>query len=96
MNILTTRGRYYPSTCPICSNAALAAEAAHHETEIQCAACGAFEITAAARSAMKGLSAEGRSRWLAQARQQACTMPLIACVNETRSHAAALSNERAS
>lgn len=69
MNVLPfDRGRkYYPSTCPICEGAALEADLAHRQAEFQCAFCCAYEITPAARSAMRGLSQEHRALWLSQA-----------------------------
>ena len=82
MNVLSFERRYYPSPCPICSGPALEAEIAPRKVEFQCACCGAFEITAAARSAMKGLSQENRGVWLSQARLQGSTIPLVACANE--------------
>ena len=82
MNVLSFERRYYPSPCPICSGPALEAEIAPRKVEFQCACCGAFEITAAARSAMKGLSQENRGVWLSQAWLQGSTIPLVACANE--------------
>lgn len=88
MNILSfERARkYYPSTCPVCAGAALEADVVPRKVEFQCAFCGAYEITAAARSAMKGLSQEHRGLWLSQARQQTMNtrqIALVACANET-------------
>lgn len=85
MNVLSFERRYYPSTCPVCAEAALEAEITLRKVEFQCASCGAFEITSAARAAMKGLSHENRAVWLSQARQQDSTIPLVACANETMS-----------
>lgn len=85
MNVLSFERRYYPSKCPICAGAALEAEITRRKVEFQCASCGAFEITSAARSAMKGLSSESRGVWLSQARLQLSTMPLVTCANETLS-----------
>jgi predicted RNA-binding Zn-ribbon protein involved in translation (DUF1610 family) len=83
MNVLSFERRYFPSMCPVCAGTALEAEVALRKVEFQCASCGGFEITSAARSAMKGLSEENRSLWLSQARQQGSTLPLVACANET-------------
>ncbi|MDX8527804.1 hypothetical protein RFM68_25225 [Mesorhizobium sp. MSK_1335] len=88
MNVLSFERRYYPSKCPICAGTALEAEITLRKVEFQCASCGAFEITSAARTAMKGLSQESRGVWLAQARQQHSTIPLVACANETTSQGA--------
>lgn len=85
MNILWFERRYYPSKCPICVGTALVAELTVRKVEFQCGSCGAFEITSAARTAMQGLSQEGRRVWLSQARQQHSTIPLVACANETLS-----------
>lgn len=85
MSVLTFERRYYPSPCPICDGAALEADIATRKVEFQCASCGAYEITSAARSAMKGLSQESRKLWLSQARQQATSsqrIVLIACASE--------------
>lgn len=82
MNILSFERRYYPSTCPVCAGAALEADVTPRKVEFQCASCGAFEITSAARTAMKGLSQEHRQLWMSQARLQNLTVPLIACANE--------------
>lgn len=65
------------------------AEITLRKVEFQCASCGAFEITSAARAAMKGLSQGSRGVWLSQARLQRSTIPLIACANEALSHATA-------
>nr|WIE94671.1 hypothetical protein P9270_030655 [Mesorhizobium sp. WSM4875] len=83
MNVLSFESRYFPSTCPVCAGMALEAEVSFRKVEFQCAHCGAFEITSAARSAMRGLSQENRAVWLSQARQQGSTIPLVACANET-------------
>ncbi len=83
MNILPFERRYYPSTCPVCAGTALEAEVAFLKVEFQCASCGAFEITSAARTSMKGLSREHRQLWLSQARLQNSSIPLVACANET-------------
>ena len=85
MSLLSFERRYYPSTCPVCAGAALEAEVTSGKVEFQCAACGAFEITSAARAAMKALSREQRWLWLSQARLPNSTVPLIACANETLS-----------
>jgi hypothetical protein len=85
MNMLPFERRYYPSSCPICAGTALEAEITLRKAEFQCASCGAFEITSAARAAMKGLSQENRGVWLSQARQQGPTIPLVACANESMS-----------
>ncbi|MDX8527314.1 hypothetical protein RFM68_22695 [Mesorhizobium sp. MSK_1335] len=61
------------------------AEVALRRVEFQCASCGAFEITSAARTAIKGLSQEHRQLWLSQARLRNSTVPLIACANEALS-----------
>lgn len=95
MNILSFERRYYPSPCPICVGAALESEITLRKVEFQCASCGAFEITSAARAAMKGLSQGSRGVWLSQARQQHSTIPLVACANEALSHGAALSEDPA-
>jgi predicted RNA-binding Zn-ribbon protein involved in translation (DUF1610 family) len=84
MNILSFERRYFPVICPVCAGMALEAEVTPRKVEFQCASCGAFEITSAARSAMKGLSLENRAMWLSQAREQGSTVPLIACANETQ------------
>ncbi|PBB86130.1 hypothetical protein CK216_13515 [Mesorhizobium sp. WSM3876] len=89
MNILPFERRYFPSSCPVCAGTALEAEITFRKVEFQCASCGAFEITSAARAAMKGLSQESRGVWLAQARQHGSAIPLVACANETLSHGAA-------
>ncbi|TPO12629.1 hypothetical protein [Mesorhizobium sp. B1-1-5] len=83
MNVLSFERRYCPSKCPICAGMALEADIALRKVEFQCASCGAFEITSAARVAMKGLSQESRGMWLSQARQQHSTIPVVACANET-------------
>lgn len=83
MTVLSFERRYFPCICPVCAGMALEAEVTSRKVEFQCASCGAFEITSAARSAMKGLSAENRAVWLSQARQQGSTIPLVACANET-------------
>lgn len=83
MNILSFERRYYPSTCAVCAGTALEAEVALRKVEFQCASCGAFEITSAARTAMKALSQEHRQLWLSQARLRNSTVPLVACANET-------------
>lgn len=83
MNVLSFERRYYPSTCPVCARVSLEAEVTARKVEFQCAACGAFEITSAARAAMKGLAREHRQLWLSQARLRASILPLIACANET-------------
>ena len=88
MNILPfEKGRrYYPTTCPVCAGTALEADILPRKVEFQCATCGAYEITAAARSAMKGMSQELRNLWLLQARQQASNsrqIAVIACANES-------------
>lgn len=83
MNVLSFERRYFPATCPVCTGTALEADVTLRKIEFQCASCGGFEITSAARSAMKGLSQENRSLWLSQARQQGSTIPLVACANET-------------
>lgn len=90
MNILSFARRYFPSKCPICAGTALEVEITTRKVEFQCASCGAFEITSAARAAMKGLSQESREVWLSQARQQhsTSTIPLVACANEMLSHGA--------
>ncbi|RTL98602.1 MAG: hypothetical protein EKK31_25480 [Hyphomicrobiales bacterium] len=85
MNVLSFERRYYPSTCPVCAGVSLEAEVTPRKMEFQCATCGAFEITSAARTAMKGLSQENRQLWLSQARLPGSTLPLIACANETPS-----------
>ncbi|TPI66463.1 hypothetical protein FJ420_24710 [Mesorhizobium sp. B3-1-3] len=82
MKLLPFERRYYPSTCPVCAGVALEAEVMLRKVEFQCAACGPFEITSAARTAMKGLSQEHRRLWLSQARLPNSTVPLIACANE--------------
>lgn len=79
-------GKYCASTCPVCSGPALEAEIALRKAEFQCSLCGAFEITPAACSAMKGLSQENREVWLSQARRQGSTIPLIVCANEPMPH----------
>lgn len=58
------------------------ADIALRKVEFQCACCGPFEITSAARVAMKGLSEGNRRMWLSQARQQNSTVPFVACANE--------------
>jgi hypothetical protein len=88
MNLLSFERRYYPSSCPVCAGVSLEAEITLRKVEFQCASCGAFEITSAARAAMKGLSREHRQLWLSQARLRAFTVPLIACANETLSQVA--------
>lgn len=82
MNVLSFERRYFVSTCPVCAGTALEAEVTLRKVEFQCASCGGFEITSAARSAMRGLSDENRLVWLSQARQQGSTIPLVACANE--------------
>lgn len=96
MKILSFERRYYPSTCPVCCGAALEAEITLRKVEFQCAFCGAFEITSAARTAMKGLSPRSREVWLTQARLQRSTIPLVGCANEALSHRTALSGAPAS
>lgn len=93
---MSAQGRYFLSTCPICSRTALEAETSSREMEFQCASCGAFEITAAARSVIRRLPFEGRGVWLAQARLQARGMPLVACANEPLPEAAAFPREQIS
>ena len=88
MNILSFASKYFPSSCPVCAGVALEAEITLRKAEFQCASCGAFEITSAARAAMKGLSQESREGWLSQARQQHSTIPLVARANETLSQGA--------
>lgn len=83
MNVLSFERRYFPSTCPVCAGMALEAELTSRKVEFQCASCGAFEITSAARSAMRGLSQENRAVWLSRARQAGSTIPLVDCANET-------------
>lgn len=76
--------RYYPSTCPICEETALAADIILRTVEFQCARCGGYEITAAARSAMRAMSPERRMLWLSQARLQmsgAQRIALILCAS---------------
>lgn len=85
MNVLPFERRYYPSTCPICEGAALEADIASRKVEFQCASCGAFEITSAARAAMKSLSRENRKLRLSQARRETPALQriaLVACANE--------------
>jgi hypothetical protein len=77
--------RYYPSTCPVCEETALAADVMMRTVEFQCARCGVYEITAAARSAMRAMSSERRVLWLSQARKQTSCPQRIAltiCANE--------------
>lgn len=85
MNVLPFERRYYSSACPICEGPALEADIASRKVEFQCASCGAYEITSAARSAMKALSRENRKLWLIQARQESATfhrIALVSCANE--------------
>lgn len=82
MNVLSFERRYFPSSCPICAGTALEAEVTLRKVEFQCASCGGFEITSAARAAMRGLSRENRLVWLSQARRQDSAIPLVACANE--------------
>lgn len=82
MKTLTFERKYCASTCPVCSGRALEADVTPRKAEFQCSFCGAFEITLAARSAMKALSYESREVWLSQARHQVSTIPLVACANE--------------
>lgn len=77
--------RYYPSTCPVCAGTALAADITVRKVDIQCARCGGYEITVAARSAMRGMSWEHRMLWLSQARQKTSDtqrIAFVACANE--------------
>lgn len=77
--------RYYPSTCPVCTGTALEAYTTPRTVEFQCALCGGYEITFAAKSAMRGMSQDHRETWLAQARRQAPSrlqIALLACTNE--------------
>lgn len=82
MIVLSFERRYHPASCPVCSGTALEAEVTLRKTEFQCACCGAFEITSAARTAMRALSQENRAVWLAQARHCHSTIALIVCANE--------------
>lgn len=63
------RKRYYPSVCPVCSGDALEVDVTPRKAEFQCPGCGAYEITLAARSAIKGMSQKHRALWLLQARK---------------------------
>lgn len=87
MSVLSfDKGReYYLSTCPVCAGKALETDIEPRRLEFQCARCGGFEITVAARSAMKGMSQTHRALWLSQARQHASgrlPIALVACANE--------------
>jgi hypothetical protein len=87
MNLLPAEEtrKYYPSICPVCSGTALAGDIMPRKVEFQCARCGAYEITAAARTAMRGMSQDYRQAWLTQARQQApshASIALVDCANE--------------
>jgi nanoRNase/pAp phosphatase (c-di-AMP/oligoRNAs hydrolase) len=89
MNVVPTEHtrRYYPSICPVCCGAALVADLVLRKVEFQCARCGAYEITAAARSAMRGMLQEHRETWLTQARQEAvnhATIVLVDCANDQK------------
>jgi predicted RNA-binding Zn-ribbon protein involved in translation (DUF1610 family) len=85
MTVLSFERRYYSSACPICEGPALEAYIASRKVEFQCTSCGPYEITSAARAAMKALSRENRKLWLSQARQETPALQriaLVACANE--------------
>jgi hypothetical protein len=75
--------RLCPSSCPVCSEAALKAHVTLQKLHFECGSCGSFDITIAAKSVMNGRSRQEREKWLAHARGQNASNGELVLIDRT-------------